>query len=110
MFHLYGDVTITGEGLQKLGLYSAPRAFEYREGSLSCHTCCDTGADFFGLIQRTAPFSRLLHVRHTRGCGESILTRILTGPHSVASYDTQGGYGESILTRILKGENCQRKY
>jgi hypothetical protein len=32
---------------------------------------------FSGLIRRTAPFSRLL--RHTRGCGRSILTRILTG-------------------------------
>jgi hypothetical protein len=32
---------------------------------------------FPGLIRRTAPFSRLL--RHTRGCGGSILTRILTG-------------------------------
>jgi hypothetical protein len=32
---------------------------------------------FPGLIRRTAPFSRLLW--HTRGCGGSILTRILTG-------------------------------
>jgi hypothetical protein len=32
---------------------------------------------FSGLIRRTAPFSSLL--RHTRGCGGSILTRILTG-------------------------------
>jgi hypothetical protein len=32
---------------------------------------------FSGLIRRTAPFSRLL--RHTRGCGGYILTRILTG-------------------------------
>jgi hypothetical protein len=31
--------------------------------------------DFSGLIRRTAPFSRLL--RHMRGCGGSILTRIL---------------------------------
>jgi hypothetical protein len=46
-----------------------------REGSLSCHTCC---LGFSGLIRRTAPFSRLL--RHTRGCGGSILTRILMGP------------------------------
>jgi hypothetical protein len=30
--------------------------------------------DFSGFIRRTAPFSRLL--RHTRGCGGSILTRI----------------------------------
>jgi hypothetical protein len=32
---------------------------------------------FSGLFRRTAPFSRLL--QHTRGCGGSILTRILTG-------------------------------
>jgi hypothetical protein len=34
---------------------------------------------FSSLIRRTAPFSRLS--RHTRGCGGSILTRILTGDH-----------------------------
>jgi hypothetical protein len=28
IFHLYGSVTMTGEGLQNLGLYSALRAFE----------------------------------------------------------------------------------
>jgi hypothetical protein len=39
--------------------------------------------DFSGLIRRTAPFSRLL--RHTRGCGGSILTRILTGRKSKIS-------------------------
>ena len=32
---------------------------------------------FAGLIRRTAPISRLL--RHTRGCGGSILARILSG-------------------------------
>jgi hypothetical protein len=37
---------------------------------------------FSGLIRRTAPLSRLL--RHTKGCGRSILTLILTGLfHSV---------------------------
>jgi hypothetical protein len=35
---------------------------------------------FSGLIRRTAPISRLL--RHTWGCGGSILTRILTGRHA----------------------------
>jgi hypothetical protein len=35
------------------------------------------GLGFSGLIRRNAPFSRLL--RHPRGCGGSILTRILTG-------------------------------
>jgi hypothetical protein len=28
IFHLYGDVTITGDGLKNLGLCSALRAFE----------------------------------------------------------------------------------
>jgi hypothetical protein len=37
---------------------------------------------------RSTTFSRLL--RHARGCWKPILTRILKGPHSVASYDTQG--------------------
>jgi hypothetical protein len=35
------------------------------------------GLGFSGLIRKTAPFSRL--IRHTRGCGGSFLTRILTG-------------------------------
>jgi hypothetical protein len=35
------------------------------------------GLGFSGLIRRTTPFSRLL--RHTRGCGEPILTRIPMG-------------------------------
>jgi hypothetical protein len=34
------------------------------------------GLGFSGLMGRTVPFSHLL--RHTRGCGGSILTRILT--------------------------------
>jgi hypothetical protein len=42
IFHLYGDITITGEGLQNLGLCSALRAFD--QGG---HTCCDTGPLFF---------------------------------------------------------------
>jgi hypothetical protein len=46
------------------------------------------GLGFSGLIQRTAPFCRLL--RHTRGCGWSILHWILTGPLSVTFYDIQG--------------------
>jgi hypothetical protein len=41
---------------------------------------------FSGLIRRTAQFSRFL--RHARGCWRPTLTLILTGPHSVASYDT----------------------
>jgi hypothetical protein len=46
------------------------------------------GLGFSGLIRMTSPFCCLL--RHTRGCGGSILTRIFTGPLLVAFYDTQG--------------------
>jgi hypothetical protein len=74
-FHLHGDVTITGEGLQNLGLCSALRAFELGGIFIVPHLLWQPG-----LIRRIAPFSRLL--RHTKGWGESILTRIFTGPHS----------------------------
>jgi hypothetical protein len=69
------------------------------------------------------PFSCLL--RHIKGCWRPILTRILTGPHSVASYEAQGdakdlfkpgssfshlllqakGWWRFILTRVLTGPN-----
>jgi hypothetical protein len=74
IFHLYGDVTIAGEGLPNLGLCSALRVFE-QGGIFIVPHLLDLG--FSGLIRRTAPFSCLL--RNTRGCGGSILTRILTG-------------------------------
>jgi hypothetical protein len=79
IFHSYGDITIAHEGLQNLGLCSGPFS---RQGSLSCHTCCDMGPRvFFGLNQ--SPLT--IH----KGMPRPILTRILTGPHSVASYNTQ---------------------
>jgi hypothetical protein len=66
-------------------------------------TCCNIGPPFFWFHPKDhpTPFSGLL--RHTRGCGGYILTRILTGPHSVISYNTQGEYTETIPTQILTG-------
>jgi hypothetical protein len=78
IFHLYGDVTIAGERLQNVTLSSTLRTFE-RAGDLYRATLAVTrGLGFSNLIRRAAPFSRLL--LHTRGCGGSILSRILTGP------------------------------
>jgi hypothetical protein len=51
IFHSYGAVTFASEGLQKSGLCSALVVFE-QEGSLSCHTCCDTESWFSDLIRR----------------------------------------------------------
>jgi hypothetical protein len=64
IFHLYGDVTITGEGLQNLGLCSALRALEQ-------------GGIFI--------------VPHLLRHGTSVFPVSSEGPpNSVASYDTQG--------------------
>ena len=64
IFHLYGDVTIAGEGLQHLGLCSALRAFEQ-------------GGIFI--------------VPHLLWHGASVFPVSSEGPPlSVASYDTQG--------------------
>ena len=45
MFHSYGDVTITDEGLQILTYARHPRPLnsEGSEGSLACIAYCDTG-------------------------------------------------------------------
>jgi hypothetical protein len=60
---------------------------------------------FSGLIRRTAPFSRLL--QHTRGCGGSILTQILTGSeykilNSMYLYWLKYQYNGYFLFRIYK--------
>jgi hypothetical protein len=63
---------------------------------------------FSGLIRRTAPFSRLL--RHTRGCGRSILTRILTGweMKTVYIYYMQCRYSLAVLHFALLLSNTIR--
>jgi hypothetical protein len=91
IFHLYGIITITGKGLQNLGLISTLRAFEQggifivshllwhgtsvflvsSEGPPHSVASCDTQADVENLF-----FSRLL--RHASGCWGHILTRIPT--------------------------------
>ena len=57
--HSYGDVTITGEGLQMLtyARYSWPLS---SEGSLACHAYCDTGHPFIMVISEDPWHSRLL--------------------------------------------------
>jgi hypothetical protein len=52
---------------------------------------------FSGLIRRTAPFNRLL--RHTRVCGGSILTRILTG---VKHWNTPGIHHEGMCVSVSR--------
>jgi hypothetical protein len=68
IFHLYGDITFTGEVLQNLGLCSALRAFEQGRISIVPHLPW-----FF----RSHPNDRRILSPLTTGCGESILTRIL---------------------------------
>jgi hypothetical protein len=61
------------------------------------------GLGFFGLIRRTAPFNRLL--RHTKWCGESILSSNPNPHGSPFSHllPHSHGCGWPILTQILSG-------
>jgi hypothetical protein len=79
IFHLYGDVTVTGEGwraakfrpmLSAQGLWGGRDLYRATPAVTQ-----DLG--FSSLIQKTAPFSHLL--RHAWGCGGPILTQILMG-------------------------------
>jgi hypothetical protein len=54
-----------------------------------CHTRCDKRSHFFWFHPKDRPIQSLL-TTHKLIYGGSILTRILMGHHSVASYDTQG--------------------
>jgi hypothetical protein len=84
IFHLYGDVIITGEGLQNLGAQGLWAGRDLYQANLRWHR-----ASVFPVSsQGPPPFNCLL--RLARGCGGPILTKILSGPHSIASYDTQG--------------------
>jgi hypothetical protein len=79
------------------GLCSLLRAFEQGEIFImphSCHTCWPW---FFWSHPKDRPFIPLL--QHTRGCGGSILTRIIKGPHSVTSYNTQGDTEDLFLPK-----------
>ena len=59
IFHTYGDVTMTGEGLQILtyARHSWPLS---SKGSLACHTYCDKGHSFRMVISEVPWPSQLL--------------------------------------------------
>ena len=59
IFHMYGDVTIAGEGLQ---IFTYVR--QLIEGSFACHTYCDTGYPFITVISEdpcTKTYCRACH-------------------------------------------------
>ena len=59
IFNSYGDVTIAGEGLQILTC--ARHSWQLSsEGSLACHTYCDTGHPFIMVISEDPWHSHLL--------------------------------------------------
>jgi hypothetical protein len=54
LFSNMAAVTITGDGAAYLDICLPRMAFR-SEGSLTCHTCCDTELQLYGSIRRTAP-------------------------------------------------------
>jgi hypothetical protein len=76
IFHLYRDVTIAGEGLQKWSICWALCAFVQRKRDLYRATPTTTrDLGFSGLIRKNAPLSHLL--RHAWECRWPILSQIL---------------------------------
>ena len=59
---IYGDDSISGEEMRNVGFCLA---LMEQEGSLSCHTCGDTGTRFLRSHLKDHPISRL--VRQARG-------------------------------------------
>ena len=59
LFPSFGDVTIVGEGQQILAYarHSCPLS---NEGSLACHTYCDTGHKFIMVIPEDPRHSHLM--------------------------------------------------
>jgi hypothetical protein len=90
-FYWYGDITISKEGLQNLGLCVAFGSLS-RDGSLSCHTCCDMGPQFFRSYPKDCPIqsSPTTHNGMWR-------TYSIPDPHR--------GYGAEVL--LLKRERWQ---
>jgi hypothetical protein len=64
IFHVYGDVIITVEGLQNLSLCSVLRAFwAGRDLYISYQTCCGTGPRFFRSHPKDHPIQSPLKTR-----------------------------------------------
>jgi hypothetical protein len=72
----YKDITITRERQQNLDMIGTRCLWTGRDVCRAA-TAVAWSLGSSGLIRKTAPFCHLL--QHTRGCGESILRRILTG-------------------------------
>jgi hypothetical protein len=81
IFHIYGGVTIIGEGLQNLGMCSGAQGPRAGRDLYRATPAVTRGLGFPGLIRRTAPFNRLL--RLARGCRGPSLTRIRSGKKDI---------------------------
>ena len=67
IFHSYGDVIIAGEGMQIL-TYDRHLWPMSSEGSLTCHTYCDTDLPFIMVISEDPCHSHLLPSVWQRSC------------------------------------------
>ena len=93
IFHSYGDVTIAGQGLQIL-TYTRHSWPLNTEGSLACHTYCDTGHPFIMVISEYPWHSYLLpgvwqwscHYLFLRHRSVAAGIRTLNLPHAMRTY------------------------
>ena len=102
IFHSYGDVTIAREGLQILtnARHSWPLS---SEGSLTCHTYCDTGLPFVMFISEDPWHLNLLPSVWQWSCHYLFLRirSVATGDRTLTSR-TRGESSTSTPPRRLK--------
>jgi hypothetical protein len=103
ILHFYGDVTITNEVLQNFSICSALRAYE-QGGIFIVPHLLRHGARFFRSHPNDRPIQSPLTTH--KGMCKTYSNRILTGPHSAASYDTQGDVEKFLhgSSRVLQKE------
>jgi hypothetical protein len=126
IFHLYGDVTITDEGLQNSGLCSALRAFYLRNFCHMIFTVLHPAQNFSFIWRRhhcrwrAAKFRPMLGafeqggifiVQHLLWHGASVFpVSSERPPNSVASYDTRGGvedpHGYYLVFFLYNSRSC----
>jgi hypothetical protein len=93
---------------KKLGLCSVLRVLEQGGVSIVPHLLWHGASVIPVSFEGPPPFNSLL--RLAKGCGGRILTQILTGPHSVASKDTQGGAEDLFLPGFSRINMLQEEW
>jgi hypothetical protein len=123
IFHWYGDVTITGEGLQNLGLCSALRAFEQEVIFIMPHLLWHRGSRFFRSHPKDRPiqssgacfinFAKVYHILVQKLLKQQPVIQLLITTHNGMSRiyynpDPHGLFKGIVSKLTIKFWMCQK--